>query len=91
MEAHTHREYQAAIAWLNMEMNRPTVSQHYMMQISQRVQQAKAKSPNKISLKNQILSFVTGKKQTKKVVSKDDQIKQSKSRWFAGLGIKGKK
>lgn len=91
MEAHTHREYRAAIAWLNVEMNRPTIDQHYMMQIAQRVQQSNVKQPNKITLKHQILSFVIGKKETKKAVTKDDQVKQSKSRWFAGLGIKRNK
>ena len=91
IEAHTHREYQAATAWLDEEMNRPTVDQHYMMRIAQRVQQANVKQPNKVDLKHQILSFIIGKKQTKKAITKDQTIEQSKAGWFAGLGIKRNK
>ncbi len=91
IEAHTHREYQAAIVWLNKEMNNPTVDQHYMMQIAQRVQQANVKHPNKVSLKHQILSFIIGKKQTKKPMTKDQAVAQSKAGWFSGLGIKRNK
>ena len=91
MEAHTHREHQAAIAWLDKEMNNPTIDQHYMMQIAQRVQQGNAKHPDKVSLKHQILNFITGKKQTKKPITKDQSIAQSKAGWFGGLGIKRNK
>ncbi len=86
-EAHTHREYQAATAWLNGEMNHPTVDQHYMMRIAQRIQQSNAKQPNKVDLKHQMLSFITGKKQTKKAITKDQTIERSKAGWFGGLGI----
>ena len=84
----THREYLMWMQWLDEELERPTKSDHYLMQIAQQVARLFKKQPGRIQLKHFKLSF--RKKQRATTTSKKEAATQSKARWFWLTGFKGK-
>lgn len=64
MEEVSDREYHAWMEWLDLQWNRPTLDQYYMMRIAQRVLQAACDPAhqNRITLEQQKLVFELEKK-----------------------------
>jgi len=90
MASMTHREYLTRLAWLNMEWEKPSLSDHYLMQIAQEVRRVLSKKPKNIKLDDFEIKWVPKKtlEQTKK--EKEAAVKSSKRSWFRALGISGK-
>lgn len=61
------------------ELNQPSRSDHYLMQIAQEVKRVLSKKPSKIKLKDFTLTF--GKTQEKPSLTKEEKTVESKSYW----------
>ena len=83
---HTYREYLVWMAWLSLQWNEPDRSDHYLMQIAQTVRQILRKNPNKVTLQQQKIPFVS-KEDGRQSVTKEVTAKQSKTRWFGWIGL----
>lgn len=57
MAAHTHREYLMWMAWRQLEWNRPSRTDHYLMQIALEVRRVLAKRPAMYKLMQFIIDF----------------------------------
>lgn len=91
----SHREYRTRLAWIEMQWNEPDKTDHYLMQIAQRVQQVLSEQPNKITLEQQEIPFVMKKvekgKKVKGRVTTEQATKWMKAKWMAAVGyVKGK-
>ncbi len=86
----TDREYRIRLAWLEMQWNRPTRSDNYLMQICQEIRRVLSKKPNGIKLAHFKLTFGTGTAverksypQTKE--EKDKATAMSQASWFGAV------
>jgi hypothetical protein len=81
----THRQYQVWQEWLDEEINHPSRSDYYMMQV------AHAAYGGRVDFKKLLLKFQQPKSLTKEEREKHEATKalMSKSAWFAVLGLKG--
>lgn len=93
----THREFKLWLRWLDDNYNKPSLSDYYMMQIAAEVRRVLSKNPDKIKLKDFLLSFDTSdkKEKGKKKVDKPSSIQAAanyaKAKWFAITGYKPNK
>ena len=95
MEKTTHRQYRLWTYWLRQELNHPSRSDNYLMQIACEVRRVLHKQPARVQLDHFVLEF---KPKTKPVMTEEQTVeaekravKQSKSRWLNWLKIKRKK
>lgn len=91
----THRQYLAWQAWLGMEWNRPSRSDHYLMQLALVTMRANMKHPGRVQMKHLQLEFKEVTRTASKPEGRLDPRKiekaaaVSKARWFGMLGKSG--
>jgi len=73
------------VAWLSLELNNPSRTDHYLMQNSAEVRRVLADNKNNIKMDDFLIKFV---KQVKKPKSVEQVTHDSKSAWMGMLGIK---
>ena len=78
----SYRQYRAWNAWLDQERNRPTKSEHYLMQIACEVCRGNAKNPKSVKLEQFKLKFTDPAKESILV-----RATRSKNVWMAALGV----
>jgi|TARA_R110000824_G_scaffold89320_1_gene219036 hypothetical protein len=79
MERVSHREYKIWMRHFKEELNQPSRSDHYLMQIAQEVKRVLSKRPTKIKMKDFFLTF--GNPEKKKTLTLEEKTKESKSFW----------
>jgi len=89
MEKTTHREYKIWERWLQNEWNRPSRTDNYLMQIAQRILQARFPK-QKFPLDREEIKFTFYDKKMALQKAKDKANKAARARWFGWLGV-GKK
>lgn len=75
----THRQYLLWQIWLDLQWDRPTLSDYYLMQIAAEVKRVLSKSPNKIKLKDFLLKF--GNQREKVQETPEQAAAKSKAAW----------
>jgi len=87
MEKHSHREYQMWMRHLEEEWNRPSRTDHYLMQIAAKIEGLFRKGSIKIS--SLLLPFQHKKPEkelTKEQIAKAE-LERSKAAWRARVGL----
>lgn len=77
------------MSWLEMEWNRPSRIDHYLMQIAKEVKRLFKKNPEKIQHEEFQLKFEV--QAAKPQMTREQRIAASKAAWFGWLGIKQSK
>jgi hypothetical protein len=80
----THRMFLAWQAWLEMQWNKPTKTDHYLMQIAVEVRRVLAKDPRKIKLDDARLEF--SKPGDKKKVPEEVAGAMAMGKWLGSFG-----
>lgn len=75
----THRQYLAWGAWFDGEWHRPSLSDHYSMQIAQEVRRVLSRKPNSIKLEHFKLQFERPTEKTEE--DEQRQLEIDKSVW----------
>jgi hypothetical protein len=73
------------MAWLDEQMNVPSLTDQYLMQIAAEVRRVLSKKPKKIKVEHFLLKFV---KRGDRMRAKERRIKESDMIWLAAMGIK---
>jgi len=81
----TARQYEVWQAWLDLQWNRPSRTDHYLMQIAAQVTRAAAKNPRSVKSEGFKIEFKT-RDTPKNPAQKQIELQQSKARWGAILG-----
>lgn len=85
----THRQMLAWTAWLDMEWNRPSRSDQYIMAVCAEVRRVLHKHPNRVELKHFLLKF-EGKTAKKKLVTEEQKLERaqalSMAKWVGAVG-----
>lgn len=84
MKSMTNREYEARLAWINLDLNHPDKSDWYLMQVAAEVRKSWANKPNLVHLKDYKLSA----EESTKPLSKEELTAISRARWYSMLNIK---
>lgn len=79
----THRQFAVWQMWLEMELDRPTKTEQYLMQIAAEVRRTAVKDPKKVELKHMRLKF-NNLDETSMSEEQRDQLELA--RWTAQLG-----
>lgn len=85
MEKHTYREYLIWMEYLNQELNNPSRTDYYLMQVAQAITSLFKKDKRGITLDKFVLTF---KPQRPK--SKEQLAAESKASWMQILSSKNK-
>ncbi len=56
----THRQFEATVAWVDLQWNVPTRTDWYLMLIACEVRRVLAKAPGQIKVKQMLMKFETG-------------------------------
>jgi hypothetical protein len=86
----THRQFLLWEDWYSRQWNEPSLTDHYLMQLTMVVRQLLAKNPRRIKMKDQKLKFGTGTS-SRPALSKEEATRRSKSVWlgiFTRMGTK---
>lgn len=67
----TQRQFNTWMTWLNMEWDRPSLSDHYLMQIACQVTRVLAKDPAKIQPNDFRLKFVSKETEAERISASD--------------------
>ena len=81
MQTITHREFRTWVAWNRDQLNNPSRSDYYLMQIAGYV--AHVMSGKRWSLKDFVVKFKTDRLPQ---ITREEQTKMAKSVWSARLG-----
>lgn len=90
----THREYLLWMQWLEIDRNRVTPDQYYLMQIAQEVRRVLSKNKSKILLKHFRIKFGRKKDKENRQPTREElneATRKSRAGWFARVGLKGSK
>ncbi len=82
----SHREFLTRLTWLDDQWNRPSRSDHYLMQIAQRVEDVLRTEPVKRKDDYFVIPFV--KKAPPKPLTREQAAALSKARWKMMLGMR---
>lgn len=80
MAAHTERELGVWLAWLDMQWDRPSRTDQYLMQVACEVRRVLAKRPNEIKLADFRLRLV--EPEVKPQMTREQATALSKARWL---------
>jgi hypothetical protein len=89
MERYTPRQFDAHLAWLDAQWNRPDLTQHYLAMIALQVARSNASKPGRIKLKDFIMKFTEPEVQRKPMTEEQKRqvIAETKARWLASVGL----
>lgn len=94
MASMSNREYNVRLAWLDRQMNEPSRSDFYLMQIAQEVRRVLSKKPETILLEDHFkIKFGRSSTEPKELTQedKDRATAVARSRWMGLVGPGGKK
>lgn len=80
MKRTTHREYLTWMAYFELELDRPSRSDNYLMQIACEVRRTRAETPSAVKLQDFKLQF---EQQEQGAVSEEELIRRSQGSWKA--------
>ena len=86
----TQREYEARLSWINKDLEQPSRSDWYLMQIAAEVRRNRVDKPELVKLNDMKLASEKEKKAKEEKPKKIDPIALaiSKSRWGGLVGLK---
>jgi hypothetical protein len=87
MEQHTERELRVWLAWLDMQWNRPSRTDWYLMRVASEVIRARARDPGSVTPEKMKLKFNVGEARRSHSVGQASAL--AKARWFAAAGYAG--
>lgn len=90
MQRNSYREFLIWQQWYKDEMNKPSRSDYYVMQVAASVIRGYAKDASSVHLKNMELEFSFESDHAKPKMTKEQAAEMSKARWFAFAGKGGK-
>lgn len=82
-------EYEIWMEWLELEWNRPSRTDHYIMQATQEIVRNRAKYPAQVKLDPFKMSFVVMASNSDNTMSEEDQLAMTKVAWCGVVGYKG--
>lgn len=90
LERITHREYRLWLIHFRKELDQPSRTDYYLMQIAREVRRVLSKKPNKIQLKDFLIPFG---KPPRKQLTKEEKTAESKGFWklMKSVNLRGKK
>jgi hypothetical protein len=86
MRSMTQREYEARMAWLDEELNNPSRTDWYLMQIAAEVRKSVVKDPSSVKLPS--MKLKSSSPEPAKPITREEATARSKSRWFGMLSVK---
>lgn len=87
MRSLTQREYETRLVWIEGELERPSRSDWYAMQVAAEVRRTRVKCPNNVKLSDMKLK-VNRPEQIPELATREETVEQAKARWFGFLGVK---
>ena len=92
IQSHTHREYRTSLAWLDEQLDRPSRSDNYLMQIAAEVRRilrlgevwGSKKKPATVDPNDMKLKFVKPKPKAIQKTTSETQAR-SKAGWLASV------
>jgi hypothetical protein len=92
MEKHTEREMRITLAWLEMQWDRPSRTDWYLMQVAAEVRKGLVKRPNAVKTEHLKIKFVLDRKRSARgsALTPQEQMALSKHRWLGAVGLIGK-
>jgi len=75
------------MAWLNEDLERPSRSDWYLMQIAAEVARTKVKDPSSVRLSDMKLK-ADHSEEVRRAVTCEEASVRSRSRWYGFLGVK---
>lgn len=85
MTTHTERQRDMLLAWLDMELERPSRTDRYLMQIACEVRRIFSKNPNAIQIEQFLLKY---KSRGAKPLDVATASALSKASWLGRMGMK---
>jgi hypothetical protein len=82
----SYREFRTHIAWYQLQLNHPSRSDYYVMQLTDRVDNVLNTKPRTIDLNKYQIKFDVGDFKPKRLT--DSMLKMAKSMWRSRLGLK---
>jgi hypothetical protein len=84
----THRQFLAWRAWLQLELNRPSRSDQYIMQLTAEVRRILHKHPNRVKLKDFLLKWESPEERRRRLASITPEYAEAMAmaRWMGVLG-----
>lgn len=76
LRAHTQAEHEGWVAWLDMQLDNPGLTEHYLMLVAAEVRRGYVKNPRRVRLSHMRLAF-------NRRVSHAAAVKASKAAWQA--------
>ena len=89
--SNTSSELKLWEAFFQWEYNEQTKLDNYLAQIALEVHRTRVEKPNKLTLKDKLIKFMTGKEMREKEeerLTPEERGRQSKAIWLAAFGIK---
>ncbi len=89
MSRHSERQMRAFLAYLDMELERPSRADWYQMQTAAEVRRGNAKDPSSVDVRDMVLRWQR-KNARPKELSREEQLKLdafARAKWFAALGF----
>lgn len=90
MEKHTEREMRVTLAWLEMQWDKPSRTDWYLMQIAAEVRRGLVKKPSSVKTENMKIKFLLDRKRSAAPPTSQEQMMMSKQCWLGAAGLLGK-
>jgi ADP-glucose pyrophosphorylase len=90
MEKHTEKEMRVTLAWLEMQWDRPSRTDWYLMQVAAEVRRGLVKKPNSVKTGDLKIKFVLSSKHSAPALTPEQQMMHSKHCWMGAVGLLGK-
>lgn len=89
----TARQFRAWQAWLALEMESPSRTDHYLMQVAAEVRRGQVKNPRQVKLNDFRLRFVAPQDRGLRATGMSDEqaLAAEKAMWFSAVGMGRKK
>jgi len=81
----TQREFEARMAWIEEEIDRPSREDWYLMQIAAEVCRTRVRNPQDVKLSD--MKLRSGKQEVPQTMTKEEATARAKSCWFGMLGV----
>jgi hypothetical protein len=91
MRSLTQREFEARMAWLEEEMEKPSREDWYAMQVAAEVRRTRVKDPTSVKLPDMRLKSDKLEQVPQGPVTRKEAADKARSRWFGMLGVKKEK
>lgn len=86
----THRQYEMWQLWLDQQWNKPSRTDHYLMQIAMEVRRPNVKGSKNLKMKDFVIKFTSQDGRVGSKLSKEQATAFSKAKWLSAFGGKTK-